>query len=149
MISGILDPDYGDILLDGRSLVTNKDYLYENIGLCQQEDIFFDYLTVEEHLEYMCKIKGSKIDRQEIIDLIVKIDLASKKDSLCKTLSGGQKRKLCIALALIGGSKIILLDEPTSGMDVMARRALWEFLKNYKKDKIILLTTHFWMKQNI
>ena len=143
MISGILDPDYGDILLDGRSLVTNKDYLYENIGLCQQEDIFFDYLTVEEHLEYMCRIKGSKIDRQEIIDLISKIDLTSKRDSICKTLSGGQKRKLCIALALIGGSKIILLDEPTSGMDVMARRALWEFLKNYKKDKIILLTTHF------
>ena len=80
---------------------------------------------------------------QEIVDLIVQIDLDSKRDALCKTLSGGQKRKLCIALALIGGSKIILLDEPTSGMDVMARRGLWEFLKNYKKDKIILLTTHF------
>ena len=53
MISGIYDTDKGDILLDGRSLVTNKYYLYENIGLCQQEDIFFDYLTVEEHLEYM------------------------------------------------------------------------------------------------
>ena len=143
MISGIYDPDKGDILLDGRSLVTNKDYLYENIGLCQQEDIFFDYLTVEEHLEYMCKIKGSKINKQEINDLINRIELAPKKNSLCKTLSGGQKRKLCIALALIGDSKIILLDEPTSGMDVLARRSLWEFLKNYRKNKIILLTTHF------
>ena len=143
MISGILDPDHGDILLDGISLVTNKNYLYENIGLCQQEDIFFDYLTVEEHLEYMCRIKGSKINKQEIDDLINQIELAPKRKSLCKTLSGGQKRKLCIALALIGGSKIILLDEPTSGMDVMARRALWEFLKNYKKEKILLLTTHF------
>ena len=143
MISGIFDPDYGDILLDGISLITNKNYLYENIGLCQQEDIFFDYLTVEEHLEYMCRIKGSKINKQEINELIQKIELEPKKRALCKTLSGGQKRKLCIALALIGDSKIILLDEPTSGMDVMARRALWEFLKNYKKDKIILLTTHF------
>ena len=143
MISGIFDPDEGDILLNGKSLVTNKDYLYENIGLCQQEDIFFDYLTVEEHLKYMCKIKGSKINENEIEELINKIDLSQKKDALCSTLSGGQKRKLCIALALIGDSKIILLDEPTSGMDIMARRSLWEFLKNYKKDKIILLTTHF------
>ena len=143
MISGIIDPDKGDILLNGKSLVTNKDYLYKNIGLCQQEDIFFDYLTVQEHLEYMCRIKGSKINNTEINELIAKIDLAPKKDALCSTLSGGQKRKLCIALALIGGSKIVLLDEPTSGMDVMARRALWEFLKNYKQDKIMLLTTHF------
>ena len=143
MISGILDPDNGDIFLNGRSLVTNKSYLYENIGLCQQQDIFFDYLTVEEHLQYMCRIKGSKINNEEIEELIDKIELAPKKNALCSTLSGGQKRKLCIALALIGDSKIILLDEPTSGMDVMARRSLWEFLKNYKKDKIILLTTHF------
>ena len=143
MISGIIDPSYGDILLNGQSIVTNKDYLYQNIGLCQQEDIFFDYLTVQEHLEYMCRIKGSAINYEEINDLINRIELAPKKNALCKTLSGGQKRKLCIALALIGGSQIILLDEPTSGMDVMARRALWEFLKNYKTNKIILLTTHF------
>ena len=143
MISGIFDPTVGDILLNGKSLVTDKSYLYNNIGLCQQENIFFDYLTVQEHLEYMCKIKGSKINLEEIQDLVNKIDLVQKQYALCNTLSGGQKRKLCIALALIGNSKIILLDEPTSGMDVMARRALWEFLKNYKKDKIILLTTHF------
>ena len=143
MISGIFDPDHGDIKLNGRSLVTDKNFLYQNIGLCQQEDIYFDYLTVEEHLEYMCKIKGSKINKKEIDDLINQIELSPKKKALCKTLSGGQKRKLCIALALIGDSKIILLDEPTSGMDVMARRSLWEFLKNYKKDKILLITTHF------
>ena len=143
MISGIMDPNHGDIKLNGRSIVTDKNYLYRNIGLCQQQDIFFDYLTVKEHLEYMCEIKGSEINRQEINNLIEKIDLASKKNSLCSTLSGGQKRKLCIALALIGGSKIILLDEPTSGMDVLARRALWEFLKNYKNNKILLITTHF------
>ena len=143
MISGIYDPNQGDILFNGKSLVTNKSYLYENIGLCQQENIFFDYLTVREHLEYMCRIKGRKVKRKEINELLEKIELKSKRDALCSTLSGGQKRKLCIALALIGESQIILLDEPTSGMDVMARRKLWEFLKNYKKDRTILLTTHF------
>lgn len=58
-------------------------------------------------------------------------------------MSGGQKRKLCVACAFIGGSKVILLDEPTSGLDVSARRHLWNMLKKYKKDKIIILTTHF------
>ena len=80
MISGIYDPDEGDIYLNGRSLVTDKKYLYQNIGLCQQEDIFFDYLTVEEHLAYMSQIKGSQINRQEIEELITKIDLLPKKN---------------------------------------------------------------------
>jgi ABC-type multidrug transport system ATPase subunit len=141
-ISGIEVPDKGDIFLDGQSLITNKNYLYHNIGLCAQDDIFFDYLTVYEHLQLMCELKGRKPEDNEITSLLSKLELLSKKDSLCKTLSGGQKRKLCIALAMIGNSKLILLDEPTSGMDVIAKRSLWEFLKNNKKDKIIILTTH-------
>ena len=141
-ISGIELPDKGDIFLDGQSLITNKDYLYHNIGLCAQDDIFFDYLTVYEHLHLMCELKGRKPEPNEIISLLSKLELLCKKDSLSKTLSGGQKRKLCIALAMIGNSKLILLDEPTSGMDVIAKRSLWEFLKNNKKDKIIILTTH-------
>ena len=87
MISGIFPPDYGDILFNGKSLVTNRQYLFENIGLCQQENIFFDYLTVQEHLEYMCEIKGAKVNRKELIDLIKKIDLYPKKDAICSTLS--------------------------------------------------------------
>jgi ABC-type bacteriocin/lantibiotic exporter with double-glycine peptidase domain len=94
MISGVFSPDEGDIFLNGKSLVTDKKYLYENIGLCQQEDIFFEHLTVEEHLEYMCKIKGSQVNQQEINELITKIDLAPKRTALCKTLSGGQKKKI-------------------------------------------------------
>lgn len=57
-------------------------------------------------------------------------------------MSGGQKRKLCVALAFIGGSKVILLDEPTSGMDTYARRLLWEMIKKYKENRLIILTTH-------
>jgi ATP-binding cassette subfamily A (ABC1) protein 3 len=142
MITGIYDPSHGDIFYKGRSIVTDKQFLFENIGVCQQEDIFFEYLTVSEHLEYMCKIKGSTIDAKEISDLIVQIGLAEKSSSLCSTLSGGQKRKLCTALALIGNSNIIILDEPTSGMDPSSKRSLWDFLKNYQRNKIILITTH-------
>ena len=116
MISGVLDPSEGDIFYKGRSIITNKDYLFENIGICQQEDIFYEYLTVSEHLQYMCEIKGTKAIAEEVKSLINKIGLTEKSDSLCSTLSGGQKRNLCTALALIGNSNIILLDEPTSGM---------------------------------
>ena len=142
MLSGLENPDGGDILLNGKSIVEDKEYLFRNLGLCAQEDIFFDYLTVSEHLQYMCEIKGAAVNLTEINTLLTKIALADKMNSVCGTLSGGQKRKLCIALALIGNSRFILLDEPTSGMDVVAKRELWEFLKNYKDDKIIVLTTH-------
>ena len=142
MISGLENPNNGDIFLNNISLITNKKYLYRNIGLCSQDDIFFDYLTVEQHLRYMAEIKGTETSIDELKNLLVKIDLMSKKDAECSTLSGGQKRKLCIALALIGNSQLILLDEPTSGLDVVAKKALWNFLKNYKQNKIIILTTH-------
>ena len=124
MISGTEEPDNGDIFLNNISIITNKSYLYQNIGLCQQDDILFDYLTVQEHFKYMMEIKGSKSDEQQINIFINGIDLVTKKDTMCKNLSGGEKRKLCIAIALIGNSKLVLLDEPTSGMDVIAKRKL-------------------------
>lgn len=71
------------------------------------------------------------------------VDLMEKADDLSKNLSGGQKRRLSVAIAFIGDSKLIYLDEPTSGMDTSARRHIWELLKKYKNDKIIVLTTHF------
>ena len=59
------------------------------------------------------------------------------------SLSGGNRRKLSVAISLCGGSKLIMLDEPTAGMDLSARRSLWDMLKNYKRDRIIILTTHY------
>jgi len=71
------------------------------------------------------------------------IDLTDVKDQLSKTLSGGQKRKLSVAIAMIGDSKIVMLDEPSSGMDTSARRRMWEMLKKNKAGKIVILTTHY------
>ena len=147
IISGTEKPDNGDIFLFGNSILKNKDMLYRNIGVCDQENNFFDYLTVYEHLKYLTEIKQNIyfLDHDSISEikiLINKLGLEEKKNSLSKTLSGGQKRKFCIALALAGNSKLILLDEPTSGMDVLAKREVWNFFKNYKHDKIIILTTH-------
>ena len=147
IISGTEKPDKGDIFLFGNSILKNKNFLYKNIGVCEQDNNFFDYLTVYEHLKYLSEIKQNSyfLDQNSILDiknLITKLGLDEKKNSLAKTLSGGQKRKFCIALALAGNSKLILLDEPTSGMDVLAKREVWNFFKSYKNDKIIILTTH-------
>lgn len=75
--------------------------------------------------------------------MLGEIDLLGQKTQLSKTLSGGQKRKLSVAIAMIGNSKIVMLDEPTSGMDTSARRNLWEMLKNNKDGRIVVLTTHY------
>ena len=90
----------------------------------------------------MSEIKGGNANIKEINELIIKRGLAEKSNSLCGTLSGWQKRKLCTALALICNSNIILLDEPTSGMDPISKKKLWDFLKNFQNNKIILITTH-------
>jgi ATP-binding cassette subfamily A (ABC1) protein 3 len=75
--------------------------------------------------------------------MMLDVDLTTNKNTMAKNLSGGNKRKLSVAIALIGGSRLVLLDEPTSGLDLGARRKLWNMLKLYKNDRIIILTTHY------
>lgn len=77
------------------------------------------------------------------MDLIRDVGLEEDQHKLASSLSGGNRRKLSVAIAMCGGSKLVLLDEPTAGMDLGARRALWDMLKNYRSDRIIILTTHY------
>ena len=116
------------------------------LGICPQNDVLFPQLTIEEHLFLFCIFKGltnkTKIE-EEVKKSLHNFSLNNKKDTKVENLSGGQKRKLSIAIALIGGSKVIFLDEPTSGMDITSRRKLWDILKRYCDNKIIVLTTHY------
>lgn len=102
-------------------------------------------LTPEEHLDIFCDFKGvdGKLKKEEISKMLKDVDLVHHKETVAKNLSGGSRRKLSVAIALIGGSKLVLLDEPTAGMDLSARRKLWNMLKNYKNNRIIILTTHY------
>ena len=77
---------------------------------------------MEDHLRLMMEIKGEKYNKEQVDNLISVIDLTEKKNEYCRNLSGGQKRKLCVALSLVGNSQVILLDEPSSRFDVMAKR---------------------------
>jgi len=102
-------------------------------------------LTPEDHLRLFAAFKGTDANliEEQVQKMLREIDLLEVKSQLSKTLSGGQKRKLSVAIAMIGNSKIVMLDEPTSGMDTSARRRLWDMLKKNKHGKIVILTTHY------
>lgn len=130
----------------GKDSEIDRDKIQKQMGCCPQINPVYATLTVEEHMELYARIKGMTDDnaiKLETEKILKDIDLYHKIKYPAGDLSGGQKRKLCVCLAILGDSKIILLDEPTSGMDTYARRHLWEMLKLYKKDKLIVLTTHF------
>lgn len=143
MISGFLNKTSGIIKIYGLDSTEERNEIKKLIGVCPQKNPIFSYMTVYEHVILYAKIKGVKKDLIPKVEEVLKdIDLWHKKDYWAMDLSGGQKRKLCIAMAFIGDSKIILLDEPTSGMDTYARRLLWEMIKKYKMGRLIILTTH-------
>ncbi|CAD8082367.1 unnamed protein product [Paramecium sonneborni] len=145
MLTGLLEITKGDVIGYGFDVKTQLQELRKIMGVCPQHDILFDNLTVKEHLELFAQFKGMKSSEvsDQITKIIADVDLTDKTDYLSKNLSGGQKRRLSVAIAFIGNSKLVYLDEPTSGMDTSARRYIWEMLKNYKDNRIIVLTTHF------
>lgn len=149
MISGLLEQSSGAITILGQD---NREDARSNrkiLGVCPQTNPIYENLTCKEHLILYATIKSKdgnipmEQTEKEIDDILKDLDLFDKKNYPASKLSGGQKRKLCVACSFIGGSKVILLDEPTSGMDTYARRYLWEMLKSYKKDRIIILSTHY------
>jgi len=145
MITGLFDSTSGTTKIFGLDIQEDLEEVRQTMGICPQHDILFDGMTVQEHLEMYAVLKGVGEDRisEEVEKIIKDIGFDEKRDYFSKNVSGGQKRKLSIGMAFIGGSKFILLDEPSSGMDTSARRKLWDMLKNYKNDRVVLLTTHF------
>jgi len=118
------------------------------MGVCPQHDILFDLLTPYEHLKIFQAFKGSKgatkADRKkEIEKLLTDVGIWDMRNTKAKNLSGGSRRKLSVAIALCGNSKYVMLDEPTAGMDLQARRSLWNMLREYRRGRIIILTTHY------
>lgn len=145
MLTGLLKPTGGQAEVFGLDMFENMEEVRQMLGVCPQHNVLFESLTVREHLELYAAFKGLTPDKvaTNVTKMIAEIELYEEADQMACTLSGGQKRKLSVGIALIGDSKLVLLDEPTSGMDTTTRRRFWEMLKNYKKDRIIILTTHY------
>ncbi|XP_050245854.1 ABC transporter A family member 1 isoform X2 [Quercus robur] len=144
MLVGLLTPTSGDAMVFGKNIITDMDEIRKTLGVCPQNDILFAELTVKEHLEIFAILKGVNEEFLErvVMDMIDEVGLADKTNTTVKALSGGMKRKLSLGIALIGDSKVIILDEPTSGMDPYSMRLTWQLIKKLKKGRIILLTTH-------
>jgi ABC-type multidrug transport system ATPase subunit len=114
------------------------------IGYCPQWDPLFPLLTVEEHLYFYGNLKTSlSILKSEVDEVLEQVDLVHARRIRGNALSGGMKRKLCVGMAMVGRSRILLLDEPTAGMDPMARRGVLDIVEKVKTDKSVLLTTHY------
>jgi ATP-binding cassette, subfamily A (ABC1), member 3 len=144
MMTGLIGATKGEANVKNLSIFEEMNAVRKILGICPQHDVLFPKLTAKEHLEIFAAFKGMKgRDIKDEVDKILSdVDLNESKNHLAKNLSGGQKRKLSIGIAFIGDSKLILLDEPTSGMDLTARRHVWGMLKKYKIGKIVILTTH-------
>lgn len=143
MIEGIQKPDKGEILILHKHWKGNEDELHHAIGLSLQETRFVDKLTVKETLNLFASFYELKKDRvEQIINII---GLEEKKRSYTVNLSGGQRQKLALGIALLNNPKILLLDEPTTGLDPNARREIWSILRELKEKSqtSLILTTHY------
>lgn len=145
MLTGLLVPTSGRAFIKGIDVFKENSRLRKMLGICPQVTITYDELTVEEHLQIFSAFKSVdySTQKQQLAATIRSLDLAESLSKPTKQLSGGQKRKLSVLLALVGSPAVIMLDEPTSGLDVDSRRKIWEVIKGIKKDKIILMTTHY------
>ncbi|XP_023377237.1 ATP-binding cassette sub-family A member 3 [Pteropus vampyrus] len=145
MLTGLFPPTSGRAYINGYEISQDMVQIRRSLGLCPQHDVLFDNLTVAEHLYFYAQLKGLSRQKcpEEVKQMLHILGLEDKWDSRCRFLSGGMKRKLSIGIALIAGSKVLMLDEPTSGMDAISRRAIWDLLQQQKSDRTILLTTHF------
>ena len=143
LLSCLTRPTSGDAFLDGKSIRT--DAVKSIIGVSPQETAVARGLTAQENLELICGVHGlSKAQQtQRIAELTALLGLSSVLKKKAGKLSGGWQRRLSIAMALISQPKILFLDEPTLGLDVLARSDLWDIIRSLKGTVTIILTTHY------
>ena len=145
MLTCLSKPTGGECFVCGRSCVSETSEVKKLIGISPQETSVAENLTVTENLRLMCGIYGfSKEKTASSIEAAVEmLGLEEYGNSRAKTLSGGWRRRLSIAMAMIGEPRVLFLDEPTLGLDVLARRELWRVIERLKRGITIILTTHY------
>ncbi|CAB3377760.1 Hypothetical predicted protein [Cloeon dipterum] len=145
ILTGMISPSGGTVRVLGYDLKHDLSEIRQSLGLCPQHNLLFGELTVHQHLVFFAMLKGNSMKdaKKEAQDLLTTVGLINKRDALVSKLSGGMKRKLQLAIALIGGSQVVMLDEPTSGLDPEARREIWDLLLHFRKQRTIVLSTHF------
>lgn len=146
IISSLVKKDSGSVLVFGESLDEAPQQVKSMIGLVPQEFNFFPFGSVEEIVYYQACYYGlsSKVARTRVEIVLKEVELWDKRRAPANTLSGGMKRRLMIARALVHEPRLLILDEPTAGVDIELRRSMWQFLEALnKKGTTIILTTHY------
>jgi ABC-2 type transport system ATP-binding protein len=143
MIEGIQTPDTGTIRILGLNWKEHKQKLHYQIGLSLQETKFIDKITTEETLRLFGSFYG--LSREKTEEILTLVNLAEKRKAYTVNLSGGQRQRLAIGIALLNNPKILLLDEPTTGLDPGARREIWKILERLRQNfnTTMILTTHY------
>jgi len=144
MLTGLYPPTAGWATVCGHDIRTAMTKVYEQMGVCPQFDILWPLLTVVETLRFYCKVKGVPYGtwHDTAMKATAGVDLLHAKNRRVGKLSGGMKRRVSLAISLIGSPSVIFLDEPTTGLDPETKRAMWTLVDQAKAGRAIVLTTH-------
>ncbi len=141
IIEGLQRPSQGRVKVLGLDVGGEAAQVKERIGVQLQASAYFDYLTLKEILELFGSFYRRRVSARELLE---QVDLADRADTVLKKLSGGQKQRFTVAASLVNDPELIILDEPTTGLDPAARRSLWNLIRQiHGQGKTIILTTHY------
>jgi ABC-2 type transport system ATP-binding protein len=141
MIETLREPDGGLIKVDGLDVRKDEKQIKEIIGVQLQTTVFFDNLTVFETIDLFGSFYSKRLKPDELLELV---GLEDKRNSMLNELSGGQHKRVSIALALVNDPRIVFLDEPTTGLDPQVRRNIWEIVENLRAhEKTVIITSHY------
>ncbi|KFQ39022.1 ATP-binding cassette sub-family A member 1, partial [Mesitornis unicolor] len=136
ILTGVLPPTSGTAYVLGWDIRTDIDSIRKTMGTCPQHNVLFDILTVGEHVWFYGRVCWGQ-------DPHPSGDPQPRPSQHCPIPAGGMQRKLSVAIAFVGGSRVVVLDEPTAGVDPYSRRSIWELLLKYRKGRTIILSTHY------
>jgi ABC-2 type transport system ATP-binding protein len=144
MLCGLLKPDAGRILIHDRPITNGDTNARTRVGVCPQNIVVWERLTCLEQLQFVGEMYGlhGVLARQRGTQMLEQLDLSEKRDQQARTLSGGMRRRLSLALALVHDPSIVVLDEPEAGLDPQGRIKVRDFIRSLARHKTIILTTH-------
>uniref|UniRef100_A0A8C1IGH6 ATP-binding cassette, sub-family A (ABC1), member 4a n=1 Tax=Cyprinus carpio TaxID=7962 RepID=A0A8C1IGH6_CYPCA len=144
ILTGMFPPSSGTAYIYGKDIRTDMDAIRKSLGMCPQHNIIFHHMTVAEHILFYSLLKGRPLPEAqlEVENMLEDLGLPHKRNEEAQNLSGGMQRKLSVAMAFVGGAKVVFLDEPTSGVDPYSRRSIWDLLLKYRAGRTVILSTH-------
>lgn len=144
MLTRLSAPTSGNAFVNGHSILTDFRRVARHLGVVTQQNALWDKLSVENHLFLFARLRGvpESAVKEVVEEVLQQLELSAHRHKLSMSLSGGMKRKLCVGIALIGDPEVVLLDEPSAGLDPLSRRQLWRVLQQTMAQRAVILTTH-------